>query len=290
MTQSSENPVESTPPSPHMGVDFPLAEFEQRILADPDVLGMVYTGSLGRGAGDRCSDVDISIWLRDEALTKEGLLEHYVGWLGEIHFLSWSQHEHGLSSNCFVGVDWQQAELDIMDSQLATPHPYWHGVRVVKDTDGRLASLVAASGPPIAELTRDAARKVIAEAIYHIGFVTVQNVRGAHYHAMSNLCELANSLYMLLANARGREGYDVRNAERFLHKAELALLYASWPAAAEREAICYATRGLWAWTQYVWAQCEQTLGEELGISLDTIGFLEAIERPYAWDRPAPHEC
>jgi hypothetical protein len=283
MTQTFENPGENMPQAARMGVDFPLAEFEQRILADPDVLGMVYTGSLGRGGGDRCSDVDIALWLRDETLTKPGLLEQYAGWLGEIRFISWSRHEHGLSSNCFIGPDWQQVELDIMDSHLATPHPYWHGVRVVKDTDGRLASLVAASGPPIAKLTRDAARKVIADAIYHTGFVTVQNVRGAHYHAVGNLCELANNMYVLLANARGREGYDVRNVEQFLGTDELALLYATWPAAPEREAIRCATRGLWAWIQYVWAQCEQTLGEELGISLDTTGFLEAIERPYAWD-------
>jgi hypothetical protein len=57
MPQSSEYPGEITPQAPRMGVDFPLAEFEQRILAEPDVLGMVYTGSLGRGGGDRCSDV-----------------------------------------------------------------------------------------------------------------------------------------------------------------------------------------------------------------------------------------
>jgi hypothetical protein len=220
--------------------------------------------------------------VRDEVFTRSGLLEHYLGWLGEIRYSS--QDEHGLSSNCFVGPDWQQAELYIMASHHPTPHSYWHGARVAKDTNGRLASLVAASGPSVAALTRDAARTVIAEAIYHTGFVTVQNVRGSHYHAMVNLCELAGSLYGLLANARGHEGYDVRNAEVFLSADELALLYAAWPAAPERETIRRATRGLWDWIQYVWAQCEKALGEELGISLDRAVFLEAIERPYAWER------
>jgi hypothetical protein len=283
MTPDSPIPDELAPHEQRLGVDFPLADFEQRILADPDVLGMVYTGSLGRGGGDRCSDLDISLWVRDEVFRRPGLLEHYLGWLGEIHFLYSSQEEHGLSSNCFVGPDWQQVELYIMDSQHPTPHPYWHAGRVVKDTDDRLAWLVAASGPPVATLTRDAARSVIAEAIYHAGFVTVQNVRGSHYHAMANLCELASSLGGLLANARGREGYDVRYTERFLHKDELALLYAAWPAAPERAEIRRATRGLWEWIQYVWAQCEYALGEELGISLDRAVFLEAIERPYAWE-------
>jgi hypothetical protein len=276
MSQSSEYSGDISPHTPRMGVEFPLVEFERRILADPDVLGMLYTGSLRHGGGDRCSDLDITLWLRDEALTRPGRLEHYVSWLGESHFISSSQDEHGLSSNCFVGPDWQRAELYLMDSHLPEPHPYWHKARVVKDSDGRLASLVAGSGPPVATLTRDAARQVIAEAIYQTGFVTVQNVRGSHFHAMGNLCELAESLYALLANARGRQGYDVRNAEAFLREDELALLYAAWPAAPEREAIRRAARGLWSWIRYVWAQCEQALGEELDITLDTTVFLTAI--------------
>jgi hypothetical protein len=259
---------------------FPLADFEQRILADPDVLGMLYGGSLGRGDTDRCSDLDITIWLRDEALAKPERIAHYLGWLGEIHFVSWSQHESGMESNSFVGPDWQAAELAILDSHHPTPDPYWHGNRIVKDTNGRLALLVAASGPPTTTLTRDAARKVLEEVIYHISFVTMQNIRGSHYQAMGNLCELTTSVYTLLAHLRGREGYAERFVERFLHPDELVLLYAAWPAAPEREPIRRAVRGLWAWTRYVWTQVEQVLGAELGISLDTMVFLEAIERPY----------
>ena len=263
-----------------MGRHFPLADFEEQILADPDVLGMLYNGSLGRGDADRCSDLDITIWLRDEALTKAGRLAHYLSWLGEIHFVSWSQHEAGLASNSFIGPDWQQVELAIMDSHHPTPHPYWHGNRIVKDTDGRLAALVAASGPPIATLTRAAARKVIEEVIYHIGFVTMQNVRGSHYHALVNLCELANNVYTLFAQVRGCEGWAKRFVERFLRPDELVLLYAAWPSGPDSESIRRAARGLWEWTHYVWTQAEQTLGEELGISLDTKAFVEAIERPY----------
>jgi Ser/Thr protein kinase RdoA (MazF antagonist) len=274
---------------PRMGAFFPLADFERRILADPDVLGMIYHGSLGRGDGDRCSDLDISLWLRDEALAKPGRIEHYVSWLGEPQFVCLSPIDTGMASNCFVGPNWQRVELDVQRRHDVTPHPYFHGATIVKDTDGQLASLVAASGPPTAEPTREAARKVIEEAIYHIGFVTMQNVRGSHHHAMSNLCELANNVYTLLAQVRGREGWAERFIERFLSDDELALLYAAWPAGPEREAIRHAARGLWEWTRYVWAQAEQTLGEQLGISLDTAAFLEAIERPYNWDATAPHE-
>jgi hypothetical protein len=281
MTDASENLGERVP---CLGADFPLATFEQRILADPDVLGMLLTGSLGRGGGDRCSDIDVTLWLRDEALSKPGLFEHYLSWLGEIQLMCWSKYEHGQASHAFVGRDWQWVELDIRALPYPTPHPYWHGTRVIKDTDGQLASLVAASGPPVATLARDAARTVIVEAIYYTVYVNVHNVRGSHYHAMANLCELAGGLYGLLANARGHESYDVRNAEQFLRTDELALLYATWPVAPEREAIRKAAHGLWKWTRYVWAECEQALGEPLGISFNTTAFLEVIERPYARER------
>jgi hypothetical protein len=274
---------------PHLGVSFPLADFTQRIMSDSDVLGMLYTGSRGRGQADRCSDVDIMLWLRDEALAKPGRIEHYLGWLGEIHFVSWSQDDQGQSSRGYVGSDWQRVELDIVGSRHPMPHPFFHHVTVVKDTDSRLASLVAASGPPMAELTRDAARSVIEEILYEIGAITMQNIRGSRHRAVSALCEYANTAYTLLAQLRGREGYDVRFVERFLHADELALLEAAWPATFEPEEIRRAVRGLWLWTRYAWTQAEQTLGEELGISLDVAAFLEAIERLYGWNLPAAHE-
>jgi len=267
---------------PHMGVHFPLADFAQPIMTDPDVLGMLYCGSRGRGQADRYSDLDITIWLTDAAHAKPGRIEHYLRWLGEIQFLHMSHNEFAPSCDSYIGPNWHKAELELIGSHHE-PHPYFHGVTVVKDTDGRLASLVAASGPPAAEFSREAARKVIEEILYEIGAITIQNMRGSHYHQMHNLSEYANNVYTLLAQLRGHEGYTVRFVERFLSEDELALLYAAWPQAPEREAIRRAVRGLLEWIRYVWTQVEQTLGEELGISLDTAAFLEAIERPYDWN-------
>ena len=162
--------------------------------------------------------------------------------------------------------------------------PYYHRAMVVKDTDGFLASIVAASPPPTPELTREAAQKVIEEAIHILGHITMHNIRGSAFEAMGNLCEQAGNVYGLLAGLRGRERYDVRFVERFLREDELALLYSAWPAGSQRDAIRRAVRGLWDWTRYVWAEAEQTLGEPLAISLDAEALLGALERPYAWDQ------
>ena len=187
-----------------------------------------------------------------------------------------SHNEFGASCDSYIGPDWHKAELGLLGSYHPEPNPYFYGVTVVKDTNGRLASLVAASPAPTAVLTREAARTEIEKLLYEIGSITMGNIRGSYYHQMHNLCEYATSAYSLLAQLRGHEGYAVRFVERFLNEDELALLYAAWPQAPEREAIRRAARGLLEWIRYVWAQVEQTLGEELGIALDTAAFCRRL--------------
>lgn len=262
-----------------MGVHFPLADFEQRIMADPDVLGMMYNGSLGRGEADRCSDIDLKIWVRDELRDTPGLLEHYMGFFGELHFVM----SFGLWGNGYAGPDWQSIDVGIQAKSDFEASPYYQRSIIVKDTDGWLASIVAASPPPLPEVTRESAQKVIEEAIHIFGFVTMHNMRGSYWHAVGNLCEQANNLFGLLARLRGREPYDVRFAEQLLRPDEVALLYASWPAGPDRAAIRHAARGLWEWMRYVWAEAERVLGVRLDIPLDPDAALAALERPYSWE-------
>jgi hypothetical protein len=265
-------------PEAPMGVDFPLADFEQRIMADPDVLGMMYHGSLGRGEADRCSDIDLKIWVRDELRDIPRLLERYMGFLGEVHFVM----SFGLWGYGYAGSDWQSIDVGIMAKGDFEASPYYHRARVIKDTDGWLASIVAASPPPTPEVTRESAQTVIEESIHMFGHVTMHNIRGSAFYAMGNLCEQADNILGLLARLRGREPYEVRFVEQFLQPDEVALLYAAWPAGPERAAIRRAARGLWEWTRYVWAEAERVLGVRIEIPLDTEAALAALERPYKW--------
>jgi hypothetical protein len=263
-----------------LGVDFPLAAFEQRILAEPDVLGMLYTGSLGRGEADRCSDIDLKIWLRDEVLETPKLLEHYMSWLGELQFVM----SFRLWGNGYAGPDWQSIDVGIMGKADFEASPYYHRATVIKDTDGWMASIVAASPPPTPELTSESAQKVIEEAIHMLGMITMYNIRGSSFSAMAMTCEQIVNVYGLMTRLRGREPYDVRFTEQFLQPNEVALLYAAWPAAPTRDTIRHAVRGLWEWTRYVWAEAEQKLGVELDIPLDAEAMLAALERPYACEQ------
>jgi hypothetical protein len=203
-----------------------------------------------------------------------------MGLLGELHFV----FSLGRNGNGYAGPDWQSIDVELMGkNDFAETGPYYHRATVVKDTDGFLASVVAASPPPTPEVTRESAQKVIEEAIHILGHLTMHNLRGSAFYAMGQLHDQIVNLYGLLARLRGREPYDVRFVERFLSPDEVALLYAAWPSGPEREAIRRSARGVWEWTRYVWAEAEETFGESLGISLDMEAFLPALERPYSWE-------
>lgn len=264
---------------PPMGVHFPLAPFVRRIAADPAVLGMLYVGSLGRGTADRYSDLDIMLCLRDNVIDTPRLLEHYMSWLGELHFVM----SFGRFGNGYAGPDWQSIDVELRAKRDLEPTPYYHRATVVKDTDGVLAAVVAASPPPTPALTRDSAQKVIEEAIHILGHITMLNLRGATFDALANFNEQITNVYGVLARLRGREPYEVRFAEQFLAPHEVALLYAAWPAGPEREAIRRAVQGLWAWTRYMWTEAEQTFGDLLDRPLDADALLAALERPYTWE-------
>jgi hypothetical protein len=56
------------PRSPRTGCNFSLAALETAVWSDSEILGLLYTGSLGSGATDPCSDLDIDVWVTAEAL------------------------------------------------------------------------------------------------------------------------------------------------------------------------------------------------------------------------------
>src|SRR3712207_2386432 len=117
-----------TLPSP-----IPLDAFERAIQADPEILGMFYFGSLGRGAATRFSDLDIFVWLADDlALSTNDKLLQLFSLLGEIH---WLEMEGGTG---FVGPEWTQTDIEFATREHLKPDQRYAGALVVKDTDGVL--------------------------------------------------------------------------------------------------------------------------------------------------------
>jgi hypothetical protein len=254
----------------------PLDDFERTIQADPEVLGMFYFGSLGRGAATRFSDLDIFVWLPDDvALSANDKVLQLLGLFGPIH---WLELEAGTG---YVGPEWTQIDIEYGSREHLEPSPRYAGATVVKDRDGTLAQMVAACTPEQIAETVESAAAVIRNAIGDQIFHARHNARGSVWSATGGTSSECTFMYELLGRLRGRRTYGYRYVEELLTPEEQAMLTAAWPREPTREENRRAARALWTWTRHVWREAERVIGQPLGIELDEEGLLAAIDRMYA---------
>jgi hypothetical protein len=258
-----------------------LPAFEAAVQVCPEVLGALYTGSLGRGAFDRFSDLDIELWVPDGWLEDApARLRELMAWLGEVHYL----YGRGAGfATGFAGPDWRRMDLYLRRRADLQPGPEFAGARVVKDTDGVLAGLVAASRPEVVTATEEQARAMIEEAIDSQIYLALHNARGAVWSALGEVSYRATVLYGLLAELRGRRSYGPRYVTEILSPEEQALLAAAWPAAPARDEVRRAARALWDWTRHVRSEAERVLAGRLEVDVDEPGLLAAVDRIYGWE-------
>ena len=89
------------------GKDFPMAAFEQAIAPDPDILGAFYSGSQGRGTMDRYSDLDLMVWVTQDAYADgRGKLAALLSTLGPVQ--SQVPLHPTSSTTALVGRDWEE--------------------------------------------------------------------------------------------------------------------------------------------------------------------------------------
>lgn len=255
----------------------PLDAFERSIQTDPDVLGVFYYGSLGRGtAATKDADLDILIWF--SADVPEPLDDKLRRLLGTFGTFGWLALDEG---RAFVGPDWIQVDVTVKQGDdLGEPWEGFAGGTVIKDTDGRLARLVAASTAEVPTETVETARPVISEAIGDQLFLARHNARGSVWSATGTISDLAKSTYELLGRLRGKHTYGFRHVEELLTQEEQALLMAAWPRSATRDENRRAARALWEWTTFVWREAERVIGQPLGLEVDEAALLAAIDRMY----------
>lgn len=258
---------------------FPLQDFEHAVQADGDILGVLYTGSLGRGTTDRFSDLDIEVWVQNNVFTATtAKLEHILRYLGDIQFC----YTSGEDALGFVGADWRRVDLGLKRRIGLHPAPKYATAHVVKDTDGVLARLVADSPVQQVMATRDQVNYAIQEAIDSQIYLALHNKRGAVWSAMGEVSYRCAELYTLLARLRGRESFGFRYVEMLLSADEQALLAAAWPVAATEAEVRRAARALWQWTRHVWREAERVHGRTLAVSVDEAALLAAVDRIYTW--------
>jgi len=263
------------------GKDFPMAAFEQAIASDPEILGAFYAGSQGRGTMDRYSDLDLMVWVTEEAYAEgSAKLEALLSTLGQVQ----SQHPHRptSSSTALVGPDWQRVDLELFREEDLKPWLGWAGARILKDTNATLSRILA-QVPERPELpTIEEAADFITGLIDSQIYLALQTARGGAWSGMADVGANAIALYAFLARLRGVNSCGPRYVEQLLAPHERVLLEAAVAARPEREEVRRAARELWEWTRYVWRETERVLGGALPIPLDEDGLLSAVDRIYAW--------
>jgi predicted nucleotidyltransferase len=256
----------------------PLDTFEHIIKHDPEVLGVLYFGSLGRGTAGRFSDLDVLVWLPEELeLSARDKLLQLLSLFGENHWLeTGDRHVTG-----FVESEWTQVDIEFAQREHLVPSARYTGATVIKDTDGVLAIMAAACEPERLTETVESAADVIHGAISDLLFLTRHNARGSIWSARGNLTYQSTLLYELLGRLRGRRTYGYRYVEELLTPDEQVLLTAAWPCELTREENRRAARALWAWIQYVQREAERSIGQSLGVEVNEYELFAVIDRYYA---------
>ncbi len=253
----------------------PLGVFERAVQSDPEVLGMFYFGSLGRGAATRHSDLDIFVVVPDGiAEPYQEKLVQLLQLFGEIH---WLEIPKGTG---YVGPNWTQIDIEFAHRSELEPSYRYAGATVIMDADGFLAAYAARCTPEAIIETPASAGALIHEVIGEMLYQARNNARGALWESRGNLVYQCSLVYQLLGRLRGRRTYGNRYVEMLLTPAEHALLAAAWPRDLSREENRRAARALWAWTRYVWREAERVIGAPLEVQVDEEGMLAAIDRMY----------
>lgn len=260
-----------------------LERFEAAVLADRSVLGVLYTGSLGRGTADRFSDLDLEVWLTDDAVADLPAKSHDL--LAVLGPIGWSMAPAPSFTQALVGPDWRRVDLHLRGRDDTAPRPDFAGARIVKDFAGTLARLVATAAPEDVVPSWEEARATILGAIGEQAYIAANNARGATWEAMSSVASQTWLLYELLARLRGRRSYGCRYVESLLSPAEQQLMGAVWPASPTRAEVRRAARELWTWTRHVWDEADRSLGRPLDVTVHQADLLAAVDALY--EAPTP---
>jgi hypothetical protein len=260
----------------------PLQQFEAAIQADQRVLGMLYTGSLGRGTADRFSDLDMEVWVTDAAYAEaETTAREILSSLGAIQFLYSREAGDSAYSTAFLGTRWQPIDLAVHRQTVERDLPPSSQVRIIKDTTRHLERMLAEASAQTVEISWEETRMKIEDAIDSYIYLNRANARGDGWYALGKVTACAGELYTLLAALRGFRAYFYRYTAQVLSPEEQARLSQVWPTEPSQQEVKRAAQALWAWTRSVWQEAERLLGRSLLIQVNEAALLSAVDRLYS---------
>ena len=259
------------------GRHFPIEDFVRAARADPSLVGLVHTGSVGHGGGDGYSDLDFELVYEASIPTARQRALELCAALGELRFSYW----RGGLATAFVGASWQRIDLHPQRKEDFAPAPSLAGARVLVDRDGSIAEVVGRSRAAAPSIEAHDARRELACAVDTQIYVALHAARGALWSAMGELTFRLAELHHVLAALRGVEAFGFRHAEAVLRANERAEFERAWPREPNVDELRRAARALWSFTRLVCAAVEAQLGAEAVPSVSEPELLAAVDAIYA---------
>lgn len=260
----------------------PLSQFESALQADPRVLGVIYTGSLGRGVADRFSDLDLELWVTDPAYDDvETTVRELLSPLGVIQWLMLTNEGASMYTTAFLGANWQPVDLTVHRPAVEGPVPDLSQVHLLKDQNQQLHRFLSTATHQSIEISWEEARGKLEMAIGEWIYLQRKNARGDGWCALGIATESASALYTFVAALRGVRAHSYRYMAQVLSPQEQEILAQVWPRDYSQQELQRAGRALWDWTRLIWQEAERHLGRSLLIAIDEASLLAAIDRLYS---------
>lgn len=202
---------------------------------DERVLAIWLTGSLGRGVGDRYSDVDLRVAVRDEALQDFAAAWYHA--LDQISPTVFRQRFGPPSEPIITAItpNWLRFDLAIIPATLALQRSATQAA-ILFDRNDTFASVAPAAADASAQASA-AVLAVIEEFLRCLGLLVVVAGRGEWLVAVDGGLRLRSLLIDLLLIANGRQRPGVKRLNSVLPPEQQQLLEQLPPLVATPAAV-----------------------------------------------------
>lgn len=217
-----------------------LSEALARLRAEPSVLGVRLTGSHARGEADAFSDIDLVVYLRDEARARRAELQARIAALAPLLCEMWVWDRHAL----FLYEDGVRLDVDFLPpAELAARPP---DGRILHVPDGALADADARMPAHSGAEATPALRDDVTWFFWMFRQVVCWAKRGAQggpraydklANAVDSLGQIRNQLVAMRLFLAGRRDYVGRIDPEFAER-----LARTYPALNADEIIACAGR------------------------------------------------
>ena len=257
-----------------------MSRLEDAIIPRPEIIGALYSGSIGRGDYDEHSDIDLYTVVKDEDYDK--IFPQMPAWMAEVGEIKYRiNRSHCNSWVFFIDDDWAKVDVAVYKRSELKPKFEYRGIKIVKDHEGLLAEVQKLSIDLPSDIPKNHFHGWLNECRDGQIYTARHCARGWIMSAVGEAAYEGEQLFYLLLKLRGTpEQYGFRDAENILSDKEFQMLLATRPKEATILAVREGMKAVWKLLKHVETEYERVVGEPVGIKCDDEELLAVAEKIY----------